>query len=135
AVDQHPGFVEVVVGVAADVRAPVDHQHALVEAGGQALGEHAAGEAGADDQVVVALAGAAGGGTAGALGLGVMGLQSAHRIFSCICVQVWSQDMSPRMRSVCASRLSVSTAAARAASQAAMKAGASSAIQTSPLSP
>ena len=54
AVNQHAGFVVVIVGVAGDMRAPVDHQHALVQAPGQPLGEHAAGETGADDQVIEA---------------------------------------------------------------------------------
>ncbi len=54
AVDQHAGLVVVVVGIAGDMRAPVDHQHALVQPRGKALGKHAAGKAGADDEVVEA---------------------------------------------------------------------------------
>ena len=48
-----PALVVVVVGVAADVRAPVDQQHPLAAHGCQPLGQHAAGEAGADDQLIV----------------------------------------------------------------------------------
>ena len=47
-----PCVVVVVVGVAADVRALVDDEHALAELGGQPLGEDDAGEAGADDEGV-----------------------------------------------------------------------------------
>ena len=54
AVDQHAGFVVMIVCIAADVRAPVDHQHTLVKPGRQPFGQHAAGETGADDQVVEA---------------------------------------------------------------------------------
>ena len=60
-----PAASRMVVGVAADVRAPVDQQHPLAELRGQPLGQHRAGEARADDQVVVGLA-SAGGRIAGA---------------------------------------------------------------------
>src|SRR5581483_1046161 len=42
----------VVVGVAADVRAPIAEQHALAGLAGQSLCQHAPGEAGSHDQVV-----------------------------------------------------------------------------------
>ena len=51
-VHQDAGFVVAVVGVAADVGAPVDDQHALVPHVGETLGQDAAGEARADDQPV-----------------------------------------------------------------------------------
>ena len=51
-VDQQAGGVEPVIGVAADMAAAVDQQHALVALAGQPLGQHAAGEAGADDEPV-----------------------------------------------------------------------------------
>ena len=53
-VDQDAVVVVVVVGVAADVVAPVDDEHALPELRRQALGHHRAGEAGPDDQHVAA---------------------------------------------------------------------------------
>ena len=70
AMHQHAGLVEVVVGIAADVVAPVDDQHAPVELAGKPLGQHAAGEAAADDEVVEG-AGAVARGCAG--GGGAMG--------------------------------------------------------------
>jgi hypothetical protein len=51
-VDEDALVVVAVVGVAADVRPFLDHQHALPEPARQPLGQHAAGEAGADDQVI-----------------------------------------------------------------------------------
>ncbi len=51
-VDQDAVVVVVVVGIAADVGAPVDEQDLLAGLRGQALGQHAAGEAGPDDQIV-----------------------------------------------------------------------------------
>ena len=51
-VDEDAGVVVVVVGVAADVRALVADQHLLAGVGGEPLGEVAAGEAGADDQII-----------------------------------------------------------------------------------
>ncbi len=50
--DQHAGIVMEIVGVAADMRATVDHQHTLAEAGGQPFGQHAAGKSCADDEVI-----------------------------------------------------------------------------------
>ncbi len=91
AMDQHARFVVIIVGVAADVRPPVDDQHALVQPGGQTLGQHAAGEPGADDQVVEATPGA-GGTIAGATACEIRGAVSqahvAHCIFSFIRLQV-----------------------------------------------
>ena len=81
--DQHARIVVKVVGVAADVRTAVDHQHALAQAGGQAFGQHAAGKAGADNQVIEttpAAAAAALGGQRCAAG----SLQGVHVIFSFI---------------------------------------------------
>ena len=92
-------FVVVVVeGVAADVRPPIDQQHPLACARGETFGEHAAREAGADDQIVKARAAkrAAGcavgnGGRDGACfaalhgrgaRLGARRAQAAHRISS-----------------------------------------------------
>ena len=46
-------LVVVVVGVAGDVVAPVDHEHALPALRGQLLGHDRAGVAGADDEGVV----------------------------------------------------------------------------------
>ncbi len=54
-VDQDARLVEMVVGVAADMRPPVDDQHVRVVLAGQPLGDHRAGEAGADDEIVVGL--------------------------------------------------------------------------------
>ena len=51
-VDQHAVLVVAVVGVAADVRPLVDEQDTLAEAGREPLRQHAAGEAGADDQII-----------------------------------------------------------------------------------
>ena len=51
-VDEDAGVVVAVVGVAADVRALVDDQHAQAQLAGEPLRQHAAGEAGADDEVV-----------------------------------------------------------------------------------
>ena len=59
AVDHDAGGVVAVVGVAADVRPAVDEEDALVGLGGQTLGQHAAGEASADDKVVKAALAAA----------------------------------------------------------------------------
>jgi hypothetical protein len=50
--NQHARVVVPVVGVAADVRPLVHQQHALAQDGSQPLGQHAAGEPGADDEVV-----------------------------------------------------------------------------------
>ena len=58
AVHEDAVVVVVVEGIAADVRAAVDQQHAHPGARRETLGEHAASEAGAHDQVVEA--GAAG---------------------------------------------------------------------------
>ena len=52
--DEDAGVVVAVVRVAADVRALVDDEHALAEDVGEPFGEHAAGEAGADDEGVEA---------------------------------------------------------------------------------
>lgn len=52
--DQHAGVVMKIVGVAADMRAAVDHQRSLAETGGQPFGQHAAGKPGADDEVIEA---------------------------------------------------------------------------------
>ena len=89
--DQHAGFIVMVVGVATDVRPAVDHQHALVQPGRQALGQYAAGEPGADDQVVEAAPTACrmiAGTTACVLGIAVSQAQIAHCIFSFINAQV-----------------------------------------------
>ena len=51
-VDEDAVLVVVVVGVAADVRPLVDDQDLLAGACRQPLREHAAGEAGADDEIV-----------------------------------------------------------------------------------
>ena len=51
-VDEYTGVVVAVVGIAADVRPAVDHQHLAAELAGKALGQHGAGETGADDEVV-----------------------------------------------------------------------------------
>jgi hypothetical protein len=59
-VDQHARFVEMIVGVAGDVRALVDDEHARVVLAGEPLGEHRAGKAGADDEIVVLLLAGAG---------------------------------------------------------------------------
>ena len=52
AVHQDARLVVLVVGVAADMAAPVDQEHAPAGIAGQALGRDAAGEARADDQVI-----------------------------------------------------------------------------------
>ena len=52
-VDQEPGFVVAVVGVAADMRAPVDDEDALAALARETLRENAAGKAGADDQPII----------------------------------------------------------------------------------
>ena len=52
-VDEDAGGVGVVVGVAADVGAFVDDEAGAPELGAEAFGEDEAGEAGADDEVVV----------------------------------------------------------------------------------
>ena len=51
-VDEHAVLVVVVVGVAADVRPLVDEQDGLVQLRGQPLRQDAAGETGANDQIV-----------------------------------------------------------------------------------
>src|SRR5690606_7649382 len=106
----------------------------------QSLGEYAAGKAGADDQVVEAATGA--GGVAAAVAaagiafrVAVAWAHIAHVIFSFICFQVWSQDMSPRMLSALARRVSGCAASSSAASLAATNSAASAAIRTRPLSP
>ena len=48
------GLVGLVIGVAADVRAPVDQQHARAVLARQALGKNGAGKPGSDDQIIVA---------------------------------------------------------------------------------
>ena len=52
-VDEDSGIVEAVIGVAADVRAPVDQQDVGVVLARQPLGENRAGEARADDQIII----------------------------------------------------------------------------------
>ena len=49
---QHPGLVDVIVGVARDMRPPVGHHHPL-PGRRQPLSQHGAGEARADDQRIV----------------------------------------------------------------------------------
>src|SRR5947208_2011689 len=51
------GLIGLVIGIAADVRTAVDQQHARPMLARQPLGEDRAGEAGADDQIVIFLAG------------------------------------------------------------------------------
>ena len=51
-VDEDADLVGVVEGVAGDVIAPVDDEHAAIEHAREALGEHAAGKAGADHEDV-----------------------------------------------------------------------------------
>ena len=51
-------LVGLVIGVAADVRPAVDQQHPRAMLAGQPLGEHRAGKAGADDQIIVTAPGA-----------------------------------------------------------------------------
>ena len=55
AMDEHAVLVVVVVGVAGNVVAPVDHQHPLVALRGEPLGDHRPGVAGADDEHVEGL--------------------------------------------------------------------------------
>ncbi len=89
AVDQHAGFVVMIVGIAADVRPAIDHQHALVQPGRQPLGQHAAGETGPDDQVIETAAPSVAGFTsATGCGLAVLPTYFAHRICSFIRAQV-----------------------------------------------
>ena len=52
-VDQQAGLVVAVIGVAADMGAAVDDEHALVALARETLGKHAAGKAGADDQPII----------------------------------------------------------------------------------
>src|SRR5947209_662193 len=52
------GLVGLVIGIAADVRPPVDQKHARAVLARQALSKNGAGKAGSDDQIVIA-AGAA----------------------------------------------------------------------------
>ena len=54
AVDEDARLVEMVIGVAADMRPPIDHQHPLAGIRRQTLGHHRAGEARAHDEIVVA---------------------------------------------------------------------------------
>ena len=56
AMHENAVVVVVVEGVAADVRPSIDQQHPLACARGETFGEHAAREAGADDQIVKARA-------------------------------------------------------------------------------
>jgi hypothetical protein len=57
---QHAGVVVAVVGIAADMRSFVDEQKHAAPFACQALGPHAAGKNGTDDEVVKAAAGGAG---------------------------------------------------------------------------
>ena len=52
-VNENAGGVGMIVGVAADVIAPVADQHLLSEPGGETFGEHTPGKARPDDEVVV----------------------------------------------------------------------------------
>ena len=52
AVHQHAIFIQMVVGVAAHMRAPVDEQHGLAERTGQPFGNHAARIPGAHNQKI-----------------------------------------------------------------------------------
>jgi hypothetical protein len=52
-VHQDAGFVVAIVGVAADMVAPVDHENPLVALAREAFCQNAACEAGADDQPVI----------------------------------------------------------------------------------
>ncbi len=51
--DQDAGFVVAVIGVPADMGAPVDDEHAFVPHVRETLGQDAAGKARADDQPVI----------------------------------------------------------------------------------
>ena len=51
-VDEHAGVVVVVVSVAGDVVAAVHDEDLFVAHTGETLGEHAAGESRADDEVI-----------------------------------------------------------------------------------
>jgi hypothetical protein len=50
---EDPGLVLLVIGIAADVVSPVDQQDPRAALAGEAFGKDRAGEAGADNQVVV----------------------------------------------------------------------------------
>jgi hypothetical protein len=51
AVNQNAGVVELVISIAGQVRATVDHMHALAGLG-QFAGDDGSGETGADDQII-----------------------------------------------------------------------------------
>ena len=53
---QDAGLVRLVIGIAADMRPPVDQQHPRAVLAGQALGKNRAGKAGPDDEIIVAAA-------------------------------------------------------------------------------
>src|SRR4051794_29755362 len=52
-VDQHAGHIMPVVGVAADMRAPIDEQHLVLALTCQPLGDDTAGEPGADHEPII----------------------------------------------------------------------------------
>src|SRR4051794_846811 len=52
AMDENPRVIKGVKGVAGNMRSPVDEQDARAVFAGQALGQHAASESGANDQEV-----------------------------------------------------------------------------------
>ena len=51
AMDQNPGLVDLVEGVAGDMITPVDQQHAAPQTRGDLLGHNGAGEAGPDNEI------------------------------------------------------------------------------------
>ena len=60
--DQDASTVEALAGIAAYVRALIDHQHALAGLCREPLGQHTAAKSGADDQLVKAAIDASKGG-------------------------------------------------------------------------
>ena len=53
--NEHAGLVKAVVGVAAHMVPPLQHQHALAAALSQLPGGHGAGHARTDDQTIISL--------------------------------------------------------------------------------
>ena len=51
-VDQDPGLVVTIVGIAADMRPPVDQEHLFIALARQPLGNDASRKAGADHQPI-----------------------------------------------------------------------------------
>ena len=88
--DQDAGIVEAVIGVAADVTAPVDDQNGFAPLRGDPFCQHASGEARPDDEPVEHAAHAPTRRAAWTRG------RATRDRCADIAAQVWSQDMVAR---------------------------------------